>query len=108
MGVVAMRESYTARSFHVTLDRRSPHFEMELAISVDHFKIRSIGRNQAGAVGAGGEGDEDVEVKIAQLGGCKTAIGANAGQDLTRFEPIVFRWSEDRMTSRQNSEKFPI
>ena len=46
------------------MDRDSPHFEVELAIAADQLKISSISRDQAGALGAGCEGDKDVEVKV--------------------------------------------
>ncbi len=59
-------------------------------------------------MGAGSKGDEKVEMQVAQFGWRETAIAANAGQDLARFDPIIFRRSQDGMISRQKPEKHAI
>jgi hypothetical protein len=47
----------------------SPHFQLEIPIFADQFKIGAVGRDQARAVGAGGQGNEHVEVQVAELMG---------------------------------------
>ena len=44
------------------VERELPYLKLDLSVSIDHFKIGAIGCDQAGAVRAGREGYEDVEV----------------------------------------------
>jgi len=75
---------------------------------INHFEIGPVRRNQAGTMGAGRERDEHVEMKIAQLIRCKTAIRANFSQDLARFQPISFRGSQRGMIPAESPEKLPF
>ncbi len=45
-------------------------------------------------VGAGGEGDEDVEVEVAQFVGREAVVGAHGAEQLAGFEPVTFGGGE--------------
>ena len=42
-----------------------PHFQLDLAITIDELEIGPIRGDETGAVGAGGESDENVEMQVA-------------------------------------------
>jgi len=46
-------------------------------------------------VRASSEGDEDIEMEVPQFGRGKVAIRTNSGQYLTRFDPTIFRLSQN-------------
>jgi hypothetical protein len=87
---------------------RSPNFKVDLAIPIDQLKICPIGRDEAGPVGACSEGDENVEMQIAQFVGLEAMISADVSQYLARLQPVFFGRSQDWVSSRQRPEKLPI
>ena len=83
-----------------------PYLKVEFAVAIDHFEIGAVRSDQAGAMRAGGERDEHVEMQIAELIRCKTAICANFSQYLPRLQPILFRGSQGWMIPAQGPQKF--
>jgi hypothetical protein len=47
-------------------------------------------------------------VKIAELARREAVIGANLGQYLARFDPILFRRSQDRMVVSQGAQEIAL
>ncbi len=88
--------------------RASPHFQLDLAITIDEHKIVAIRGDEAGSMGAGSESDENVKMQVAQLVGRKAVIGADLGQYFTRLQPILLCRSQDWVVSRQRHQKLAI
>src|SRR5450755_2831472 len=61
----AMRGSEMARVDMVSARTGLPYLKLEFAVTIDHFKIGAVRGDQAGAMGAGRERDEHVEMKVA-------------------------------------------
>lgn len=53
-----------------------------------------------------GEGNQDIEVEIAQFLQGKSIIDMHFCQYLTGLDPILFRGSEDRMITSQSANEF--
>jgi len=75
---------------------------------MNQFEIDTVRGDQAGSVGAGGESDENIEMKVAQFGRCEAVIGTDAGEYLTRFLPILLRWSQNWVVSCEGDKKLAI
>ena len=59
-------------------------------------------------MGAGSEGDENVEMQITQFMRLEAVIGTDFGQYLAGLQPIVSRRSKDWVVSRQSREKLVV
>ena len=44
-----------------------PDFQLEAAVFADELEVGAVGRDEAGAVGADGQGDQHIEVEIAEF-----------------------------------------
>jgi len=60
-----------------------PDFEFEGAVFSDEFEVGAIGSDEACAVGAGGEGDEHVEVEVAELAAFEAVVADHVAKNLT-------------------------
>ena len=72
-----------------------PDHTQKLAIVIDGLEVSAVRGDEAGSMGACGEGDEDVEVKIAGLARREAVIGANlaiiSGPIRSKFFPVGVR-----------------
>ena len=75
---------------------------------MDELKVFPVGSNETGAVRAGGEGDENVEMQVTQFMRLEALIGTDFSQYLARLQPIPSRRSQDWVVSRQSREKLAI
>lgn len=57
-------------------------------------------------MGAGGEGDEHVEMQVAELFGRKAVFGIHGTQQLARFDPNLLGGRENAVILRQRNEEF--
>jgi len=78
----ASKGCFQLRPVFCGLVSKLPYLELESAVTIDHFKIGTVGGNQAGAVRARGERDEHVEMQVAQLVRCEPLIHVNLPQYL--------------------------
>jgi hypothetical protein len=62
-------------------DPSSPNLELDLAVLPDKLKVGPVGRDETGAVGAGSERDENVEMQVTQFMRREAVIGTNARQN---------------------------
>ena len=47
----------------------------------------------------GGQRNQHIEVQIAQFGRLEALVCPDGGKNLTRFKPVLLRWSEDGVVS---------
>jgi len=71
----------------------SPNLKLHLAVAIDQLGVGAVGRDEAGAVGAGGEGDENIGVQVTEFMRLEASIRADFGQYLARLRLILFRRS---------------
>ena len=76
-------------------DLALPDFQFKSAVAADEFEVGAVGGDEARSVGSGGQGDEDVEVEVAELVCLKAMIFAHFAQKLSRFNPVLLSWSEN-------------
>lgn len=75
-------------------------------MAADELEVAMVGGDQASAMGAGGEGDEHVEVKVAKLFGREAVPGVDGAEKLAGFDPIFLGGSEDAVIPGEGEEKF--
>jgi len=73
-----------------------PDLQLETAILANHLEVGAVADDQRCAVGAGGQRNQQIEVQIAQLGRLEALVCSDRGKNLTRFYPVLLRWSEYR------------
>jgi len=59
----------------------SPHLKLDLSIPIDQLEISPVGRDEARAMRPSSQGDENVEMQVAQFGRREAVIGTNARQN---------------------------
>ena len=64
---------------------------------MDQLEVHSIGSNERRTMRSCGEGDQDIEVKIAQFLWTESVIEAHFREDLSGLKPVCFGGSEDSM-----------
>src|SRR5437762_9743252 len=82
-----------------------PYLKPELAVTVDHFKVGAVRRDQSRAMRSGYESDQHVKMQIAQLGSRKPVIRLNSSKYLTRVQPVLFRGSQDWMIPSESPQE---
>jgi len=75
---------------------------------MNQLKVRPVGSDQTGAVRPCGEGDENVEMQVAQFVRLEAVIGTDFGQYLARLQPVLSRRSKDWVVSRQTAEELVL
>jgi len=73
-----------------------PNLQFEAAILANHLEVGAVAGDQRCAMGAGGQSNQHIEVQIAQFGRLKALVCPDRGKSLTRFNPVLLRWSEYR------------
>ena len=81
MAAVDMSQKIRRLGARRTPTSKLPHLQPDGAILVDQLKIRLIGRDEAGSIGAGGEGDENVEMQVTEFAWREAVIGTHARQN---------------------------
>lgn len=59
-------------------------------------------------MGAGGQGDEDVEMQVAQLARLEPVIGVHRVQDFARLQPIALGGCKDGVVFGESAEELAI
>lgn len=85
-----------------------PDFQLEAAVFADELEVGAVGRDEAGAVGADGEGDQHVEVEIAELARFEASFGIDFCEELAGLEPVVGCGGEGGVVSFEGFENFLI
>ena len=62
----------------LNLPQALPHFQFDLAIMIDQFKICTVGGDEARPARAGGERDENIEMQVAQFRRREAVISLHA------------------------------
>jgi len=86
-------------------DLALPDFQFKSAVAADEFEVGAVGGDEARSVGSGGQGDEDVEVEVAELVGLEALIGANFCQYVAGLQPVVLCWGQDGAMSGEIADE---
>ena len=70
-------------------DLALPDFHLEVPIGADQLEIGAIAGDQTRAAGASGQGDQDVEVQVAEFMGLKALVIPDFCKDYAGFKPVV-------------------
>src|SRR5271165_3304758 len=88
---VSSRLSEVKRSVAWGFASSRPYFELELAMVVDQLEIGAVGGDEAGTVRPRCQGDEHIEMQVAQVLSGESFIGTNLRKQLSRFQPVPHR-----------------
>jgi len=91
-----------------TSSPRLPDFQLEVAIVADEFEVGAVGRDEARAVCADGESDQDIEVKLAELVRLEALVGVDFREEPAGFEPVFFCRREKGMALFKSLDYMPI
>ena len=66
-----------------------PDFQLEVAVFTDELEVGAIGRDEAGAVGANGQGDQHIEVEIAEFARLEAFMGVDFCKEPAGLKPVA-------------------
>jgi len=86
-------------------DTNLPNFQEEFAVLMNQLEVSAVGGDQASSVRPGGKSDQHIEMQITELFRSEAFVSMNLCQQLARFQPNLFRGSEDGMAPAENSHE---
>jgi hypothetical protein len=87
---------------------RLPDFKLEIPVFANQFEAGAVGCDEACAVRAGGESDQDIEVEFAELARLEALVSVDFRQEPAGFQPVLFCRREKGLALFKGEDYLPI